>query len=310
VSRARATSPAVSGARTTPGVEEAEDASVDARAPREPRGPRAPRERGAVDTSDSAPPLNLQRGIALGTLAMLPLFVIYEAAISANGGSARNAAELVLSLPLAPFSSGGAHVDAVRRIVLVVCALAAAWSCFHAQLALSARILRVAVEGALAAILLGPLLIGLEHLLGVPVIAPLAGALPRVPPPLALAALHMGGAAYEEIVFRVGLQGLLFLLARELVLFFTDSPLLARWLGEAFALVLAGVLFAAAHLTAFSAALGPGGEAFDATIFTWRALAGMLLGALFRWRGPGVSAWTHALFNLALFIGAGPDVFL
>lgn len=260
--------------------------------------------------ASGAPPVALQRGIALGTLAMLPLFVVYEAAISANGGGARNAAEMLLSLPLTPFASGGGNVDTARRIVLVACALAAGWSCFHAHLALSARILRVAVEGAVAAILLGPLLIGLEHLLGVPVIAPLAEGPPRVLPPLALAAVHVGGAAYEEIVFRVGLQSLLYLLARELVLFLTDSRVLARWLAEAAALLLGGLIFAAAHLAAFSALLGPGGEVFDATIFTWRALAGMLLGALFRWRGPGVSAWAHALFNLALFIGAGPDVFL
>ena len=36
----------------------------------------------------------------------------------------------------------------------------------------------------------------------------------------------------------------------------------------------------------------------------------ILLGLLFRWRGVGVTAWTHGLFNLALLLGAGPDVFL
>ena len=69
-------------------------------------------------------------------------------------------------------------------------------------------------------------------------------------------------------------------------------------------------LFAAAHLAAYTAWLGPGGEPYDASVFTWRLLAGILLGLVFRWRGPGVAAWTHGLFNLALLLGAGPDVFL
>jgi hypothetical protein len=48
------------------------------------------------------------------------------------------------------------------------------------------------------------------------------------------------------------------------------------------------------------------GEPFDSSTFTWRFLGGCLLGALQRWRGLGVVAWTHALFNLAMLLGAGP----
>ena len=41
----------------------------------------------------------------------------------------------------------------------------------------------------------------------------------------------------------------------------------------------------------------------------WRLLAGILLAGLFRWRGLGVCAWAHGLFNLGLVLGAGPGVF-
>jgi hypothetical protein len=37
-------------------------------------------------------------------------------------------------------------------------------------------------------------------------------------------------------------------------------------------------------------------------------LGGLALGLIFRWRGPGVAAWAHALFNVALWIGIDPDV--
>ena len=47
-------------------------------------------------------------GIALGFLAMVPLFLAYEMAVASNGGGTRNAAEMLLSLPLClPSASKG-----------------------------------------------------------------------------------------------------------------------------------------------------------------------------------------------------------
>ncbi len=79
---------------------------------------------------------------------------------------------------------------------------------------------------------------------------------------------------------------------------------------DGLAIAASATVFAASHLGVFTQVLGPGGEPFRAGVFTWRLLAGILLGTLFRWRGPGVAAWAHALFDLFLSIGAGPDVFL
>jgi membrane protease YdiL (CAAX protease family) len=122
--------------------------------------------------------------------------------------------------------------------------------------------------------------------------------------------LIASGAAWEELVFRVGLQSALFVLGVQLVHFFTASPTVSRALAEAGSIVIASLCFAAAHLATVTHVLGAGGERFDAAVFSWRFLAGVLLGLVFRWRGPGVAAWAHALFDLALFVGAGPDVFL
>jgi hypothetical protein len=252
-----------------------------------------------------APPLELQRGLALGFLAMTPLLAAYEIALSASGGGRRNAAEVVLSLPLLPF---GSHVATARVIVLAACAAGALWVCFHARLGLVARVGRVALEGALGALVLGPVLILLQHAFAFPRPAALSsyGGVPD----LAQAVLVASGAAWEEILFRVGVQSAVFVLARELVEFFTASVAVSKALAEAGSIVIASLVFAAAHLSAFTGVLGPGGESFDPAVFSWRFLAGVMLGLVFRWRGPGVAAWTHALFNLALFVGAGPDVFL
>lgn len=248
-----------------------------------------------------------QRGMAIGFLAMLPLFIAYEAAIEHDPGL-QNSAEVILSLPLRPF---GAHVDAARRSILLACSLWAAFTCFHAQLGLLPRVWRVILEGALCAVCLGPLLILLLYGMG---IEHTATAL-RTPPPdsvprLAEAARLVGGAAYEEVVFRIGAQSLCYVLFLNVLHFLSAAERIARGGAEVLAVLAAAVLFAAAHLAVFVAPLGPGGEVFDPAIFTWRMLSGIMLSCIFRWRGPGVAAWTHGFFNLALFLGAGPDCFL
>ncbi len=248
------------------------------------------------------------RGIAMGFLAMLPLFVAYEVALAPTGGSARNLGEVVHSLPFTPF---GAHADLARRVALGLLAFAAAWRCFHVELGLGPRVLRIALEGLLAAALLGPALLVLLSLVGG--LDALRGVqLPSAPdgPGLASAALLAGGAAWEEVLFRLGLQSLLFLVFRRAFVFWLGAEEAARWAAEGAALLLASLVFAAAHLAVFTQVLGPGGEPFHAGVFPWRVLAGILLALLFRFRGPGVAAWTHAFFNLALSIGAGPGVFL
>lgn len=254
---------------------------------------------------------DVQKSLSLGYLAMLPLLAAYELAARRLG--VRNAAEIVLGLPLAWL---GAQADAALWIALALCAVCAAWRTFASSLGLVPRIARIVLEGAVAAALLGPLLVFLLWLIGAqpPRLEPSATV-----PGLALAGVVCGGAAFEEIVFRVGVQSLVYLLAFRalrpiavgvvgVVAGAGERP--TRVLSEALAIVAAGIVFAAAHLWAVTGALGPGGEAFDAHVFTWRAIAGMLLSTLFRWRGPGVAAWAHAFFNLALLVGAGPDAFL
>lgn len=248
------------------------------------------------------------RSAALGFLALVPLVLVYEAGLRATGGTSHNLAELVVSLPLGPF---GEHVQLARLLLVVFVAGACAWSCFHAELGLAPRLFRVALEGLAGAALLAPaLLIGLSFCGGIEALRGVR--LPSAPeaPGLAHLAVVAGGAAYEEIVFRMGLQGLCFLALSRTLVFFLPYERGVRWTAELGAVVLSAFVFAAAHLAVFTQVFGPGGEPYHAGIFPWRVLAGILLAGLFRWRGPGVAAWTHALFNVALAIGAGPQVFL
>lgn len=264
---------------------------------------RAPRRPKKVAEGDDP----LKRSLALGYLAMAPLFLAYEMALATSSGNRRNTSELVLFRIFALF---GEWADVARRSALVIGIVLALVYCLRKHFALGPRILRIVCEGALGAIVLGPLLVGLLRLFGdwLPAIE-LSGA-PSQVPGLERAALVTGAGAYEELVFRVGAYSIMFLACRSLAGFFGAAGRAAHWVGEVGGLIGSAALFSAFHLALFVAWLGPGGESFEPAVFTYRFLAGILLGVLFRWRGPGVAGWTHGLFNLALLLGAGPDVFL
>lgn len=261
------------------------------------------------DASDESAPLSAASA-ALGFLALTPLFALYELALS-GGGTLHNLGERIVGLPLAAL---GEHATHARWGLLGAVALLCAWSCARASsgaLGLAPRLLRVVLEGLAAACVLGPaLLIGLHFLGGFDALREVH--LPAAPsaPGLERLALLAGGAAYEELVFRMGVQGLCFLALRELARGWFGAGRAALFAAEVGAVVLAAFVFAAAHLAVFTQVLGPGGEVWHSAVFPWRVLAGILLSALFRWRGPGVAAWAHAFFNAALAIGAGPGVFL
>jgi hypothetical protein len=119
-----------------------------------------------------------------------------------------------------------------------------------------------------------------------------------------------GGAAWEELCFRVGLYSLLFVFVRRCAVVLGLPLRAAGWLGEGAAFVGSSLGFALMHFAPFSRRIGRGGYEFEPATFTWLFLAGMLLALLFRLRGPGVAAWSHGLFNLALWIGVEPDVVL
>lgn len=270
---------------------------------------RARRPRGKTVPLD-APAGGRMRGIAAGYLAMLPLLLAYEAAA---GGPDRSVAEVLATLPLTPF---GSAARGVRLALLGVLAVPAAWYVFRESRedghpGLFPIVGRIVLEGAVAAFCLGPLLLALLWALDVDLASIRAGlSNATAATPLERAGYLAGASAWEEIVFRIGVQSLLWVIVAESLRALVKSRAPVAVLAEGLSIAGAATLFAAAHLAAFTSVLGPGGEPFDPAVFTWRLLAGILFGALFRWRGPGVAAWAHALFDLALSIGAGPEVFL
>ncbi|MFT7669879.1 MAG: membrane protease YdiL (CAAX protease family) [Planctomycetota bacterium] len=242
--------------------------------------------------------------LALGILAMVPMFIAYEYGLASDASLPRSQSEHAMFriLDIFPVST-----VLLRSTILSLCVIVAGALCFSRRVALVPSLFRICVEGFVAACAFGPIMAygiglfgGFEN-----EVAPLAA-----DTGLPVAARVFGAAAFEELLFRVGLFSLLFVLSRRVLLFFGARDRVSSWTSEFLAAVGAALAFAAMHLSVCTAWLGESGESFDAAMFAWRFLAGLLLALLFRWRGPGVAAWTHALFNLALLIGAGPEIWL
>jgi hypothetical protein len=101
--------------------------------------------------------------------------------------------------------------------------------------------------------------------------------------------LSLGAGLYEELLFRVLLVSLLALAGRRLLGW---GP---RGAGAA-AVLVSAVAFSAFHY------VGPYGDPFTVQSFTFRALAGLAFSALYLVRGFGITAWTHALYDVGFFL--------
>lgn len=103
--------------------------------------------------------------------------------------------------------------------------------------------------------------------------------------------LSLGAGVYEELVFRVLLVGGLWALFR--------SSGLERTRSGVFAAVLAALIFSGFHY------IGPYGDQWGLASFLFRFVAGLAFSALFLLRGFGITAWTHALYDVFIFAVRG-----
>lgn len=218
------------------------------------------------------------RTATYGFLSVLPLFVLYEAMIIAvNEGriaQIRVGAEVWLKGLLALVGGTG---FVVLGLVLIAVGGAVFFYERKKKIPLRARYFAWMVgESAVYAVIVAL------------VVSTLVGTLfmmtPAVDDLWTQLALSIGAGVYEELVFRVLLVGGLYLLLRRIV----TRPAV----GYLVAAVLGAAIFSFVHY------LGPFGDVFTLASFAFRFFFGLALNGLFLWRGFGVAAWTHALYDV------------
>lgn len=225
----------------------------------------------------------------------LPLLLAYEVlALALNQGTGtgiRNGADVLLR-SLAATLLGDRGPVLFGGLVAVTLILLAWRDRRRAQAGLRPRLfVLMLIESAVMAVVFG-------FVVGV-VTAQLLNALPTV----AMAQLNemswpvvfmvsLGAGIYEELVFRVLLVSALLFGARTVFGLGTVAA-------SVFAVVTGALVFSAFHY------IGPYGDPVQLPSFLFRFVAGLAFSGLYVTRGLGITAWTHALYDVFLLAARG-----
>ena len=211
-------------------------------------------------------------------LLTAPLLVVYELGLLFfSDGSVRNAADVVLTRYL--LRMDGRSAALVTNACVLLLFLVAAMR--RERRATPGLLLLVMVEGAGWALLLPFLGFVIDELQALQ-----AGGSSEV---MADLALGIGAGLYEELLFRLVLVSVLYLVLHRVFRFDV------MWATATSVLVAAAVFSWFHHW-------GTLGEPWDTGKFVFRFLAGVVLGLVFVHRGLAVVCWTHALYNVHLLI--------
>jgi membrane protease YdiL (CAAX protease family) len=243
------------------------------------------------------PYLRVSRSLTYSLLFAVPLLLAYEVGAmllaADGGGSLRNGADVLLRTLLA---AGG--VDGTLPFTALLLGIAVF------LILLEQRRTRIRVrftpfvgmtlESIVYALLLGVVVGGLTQWMlqgaGLFRLASETGLLASLSTREGIV-LSLGAGIYEELVFRVILVGGLFAIFR--------ASGLERSRAGVFSAILAALVFSAFHY------VGPYGDPWALPSFLFRFLAGLAFSVLFLVRGFGITAWTHALYDVFLFTFRG-----
>jgi hypothetical protein len=242
---------------------------------------------------------NATRAPRYSLLFALPLLLLYESLAAAEAGApgtadVRNAADVALKTPFYLLSGARGSLAFFATIVAV----------FTFFIVRDLRRTRDRLRPRLFALMLGEsavlalafgLVVGTltQRLLG-GLSALSIATTPQNTPIASLSAgtrlmLALGAGLYEELLFRVILVGGLAALLRALIgVRRTTAGIVAACVGA--------LLFSATHY------VGQYGDRFELASFTYRAIAGLAFSGLYLVRGFGITAWTHALYDVYVML--------
>ncbi|NUS31819.1 MAG: CPBP family intramembrane metalloprotease [Gemmatimonadaceae bacterium] len=222
----------------------------------------------------------------------LPLLLLYEtlealAPVRLQGGVVRNGADVVLTgLFTAVF---GARGPLVLMALVIGGALVLIWRDRRAGPIRPGYFVLMLAESAVLALLVGVVVgVATVQILG-PLRSLAAGAPGLGGTALQRLTLSLGAGLYEELLFRVVLVALISNGVRLLGF--------SRVTAGVVAVLVGALLFSLFH---YAGALG---ERFRLDSFVFRTIAGLVFSILYLTRGFGITAWTHALYDVVVLLG-------
>ena len=223
------------------------------------------------------------RSAYYSAVAALPLLVIYEILIVLSQSrywGIRNAADVWIRTFLMAFDLQAQHITFV--LIGISLALIPIAKSKARGIKLKANYFALMFAECLAfSLVLGVVLQSILRLGGLSSGGPGSGLMQNL-------ALSVGAGLFEEIIFRVILLNLLFLLL---------SPLLKKKLVAAvFSVLLASFLFSLSHY------VGTMADTWNLYSFMFRWAAGLLFTVLYFVRGFAITAYTHTLYDIWVLV--------
>lgn len=235
--------------------------------------------------------LDQSRAPRYSILFAVPLLIAYEASAfllaDSNGAGVRNGADVLLKSLFVIL--GGRRGLLVFDLVL---AAVATWFVVrdwrrHPGPLRTRFFAAMFAESAVLALLLGAF-VGALTAAVVPRMATAVGGSELDTGTLLM--ISLGAGIYEELLFRVLLVGALALGARRVL----------GWsigLSGVFAALVGALVFSGFHY------IGTYGDPMQLDTFTFRFLAGLVFSVMYLTRGFGITAWTHALYDVYITLG-------
>ena len=225
------------------------------------------------------------RNLLTSLILVFPLFLIYQVGVLFTLPML-NGVDFVTTLLFA--SVGLTLKGYLLFLAAVVAVFALAVALLKRKQHFNGKVfLPVILESSLYALTMGSLIVLLmTKVLGfsphLAVGLPEQGLLTRV-------VMSLGAGVYEESVFRLGLLG-------GSIAAFEKLLGMSRWAAVLVAFVFSSAVFSFVHY------LPPTGDAFSFGSFTFRLLAGVVFGVLYKVRGFAVAVYTHAFYDIFVLV--------
>ncbi|MBC8555363.1 MAG: CPBP family intramembrane metalloprotease [Candidatus Brocadiales bacterium] len=221
--------------------------------------------------------LTRSRNLSKSFLFILPLLVFYEIGIVLYGAETKNTADAIVKKPFEIFGDSATLVFDSLIIIISLCSI----FFIERKNRLSCRIfIPMFFESAIYGFSLGYVILFFVH-----------GYLPfditnlYVQSFLKGIIISFGAGIYEEILFRMLLLSIIYFI---IVKALRANPTI----GSLCSILICAFTFSIMHY------IGPSGDSFSIHSFSFRLVAGIILSAIFIFRGLGIAVYTHAIYDI------------